>query len=295
MSKCAILVGHTGALGSRVFDHLKKHKWAVLTVGRNPKKSPNFLWDDFFSNDFSPIVKPDLIINCASPNRQYALSDPGNFRDWMMTHGRNLARLSQSLEVAKSISFSTVHVYSDKLIGDYSEDTNTRATHPYAQGHLALERMVTNAGWTVLRIANTFGAPGSAGILDYSAVTNHVIRQILNHESITLSGDPTMTRDFLPIDSFLSYLDSVIEGGQKFPLLNIASGRAVEIGAWRDYIVKFIQGRVETSTQPCMNAANKSEFFISSRLGHLGSVQLSRDIELELKGLIEFFIKKSME
>ena len=75
----------------------------------------------------------------------------------------NLSKsINESNHRPKIVNFSTVHVYSDSLMGKYDENSATRNSHPYAKYHLLREEILNNqfsSEFINLRLSNGVGVP----------------------------------------------------------------------------------------------------------------------------------------
>lgn len=293
MAKTALVVGPTGAIGSRIHEHLCSMGWTVLSTSRQkPANQFQFGWDAVFSQKISALRSVDLIINSASPNREWAAAHPDEFLEWMRDHGRRLVKLQKFCDSKLSFSMSTVHVYGDYSEGVLGEGSALNGSHPYAGGHKRLEGELLNTGWQVFRLSNTFGTAGTLGKLDPSAVTNDLARQIAQNGRAMLSEKQPIARDFLPMTTFLQILTRLIEKPEVWPVVNICSSRKVRLDLWRDFILQVHEEGPSGSAHFPEPMDPRSASY-SSLLGKVDIDQLTRDAKHELSELLGFLGSKS--
>lgn len=289
MTKVALVIGGTGALGSRINDYLKLQGWQTLATSRqNPTMSSELPWDDVFSCSSAKLKSVDLIVNCASPNSQWAASRPADFLKWMSSHGNNLVRLRDFCGAPTAMSLSTIHVYGETCAGFVDEKSKLHPKSPYARGHAALETSLIPNGWRVMRLSNTFGLHGMSGHLDMNAITNDLTCQIANTRNSEVFADKKEGRDFLPVLTMLRLLRQVLDAeGQTGPF-NLCTGRRISLEDWSQFIksvsTEGVFGNVlyPESCQACGP-------LYSSSLGQPSVDVLTADAKAEILALIQHF------
>lgn len=288
MSKSALVVGATGAIGSRVHDYLHLDGWNVLaTTRRTPQTKQELDWNTVFSGRSSTLRNVDLIINCASPNKAWASVNPRGFAEWMRAHGRQLSELRDFCSASLAFSISTVQVYGEYQIGTVDEMSPLEGQHPYAQGHSALESILFEANWNLLRLSNTFGTAGKAGKLDMSGVTNDLAFQIARTGDAELR-EGKQTRDFLPIKSMLTMLREMILKPCRPSIVNVCSGRMVSLERWKELIIAVHrEGLSGESAYPDSNELGGHRY--SSTFARIGDDELMHDTKFEITRLLEYF------
>lgn len=287
------MLGATGSLGSRVREHLVLRGWNVLTAGRGvPPFKNNIPWSEVFS-DNSVERRFDLILNCASPNRKFAEENPTYFYSWMVENGEALIKLAKRARASSAISLSTVHVYGSTAYGKISEDSPLMGQDPYARGHILREaKLLADSNWQVIRLSNTFGTPGYGGKLDLASLTNSLVRRWATGRGSPVDTTQLVSRDFLPISSFLDILERVVEAPLESPLVNIVSGRRVTVRDWCRYVVAVLEERQEIHLPP---SSQVDHLQISSVMGWPSSERLSDDSRQEILNLGEYFVRNDKE
>ena len=289
MTSTALVIGASGSIGSRILDHLEGEGWRVFSVGRQKPSTDNQLaWDLVFSNEVPAMMEVGLLVNCASPNREWASKNPQDFISWMKRHGKSLSRLREFCGSPLAYSMSTVHVYGDHQVGIIDEDSPLQGQHPYARGHLALEREIISNGWQVMRLSNTFGIAGSFGRLDTSAVTNDLTEQIARTGAAEELADKAAVRDFLPIQTLMRVFSQTILASETREVTNICSGRSVSVHNWRDFLYAVSKEGIDGETAfPSSNDSLAAKY--SSLLGPISLGDLTQDAKLEIDSLLSHF------
>lgn len=289
MTSTALVIGASGSIGSRIHDHLEREGWRVFSVGRQqPSTDYQLAWHLVFSNKVPALREVSLLVNCASPNREWASKNPQDFVSWMKRHGARLSMLREFCRSPLAYSMSTVHVYGDHQTGIIDEESPLQGQHPYARGHLALEREVISNGWQVMRLSNTFGIAGNFGRLDMSAVTNDLAEQIARTGAAQVLADKAAVRDFLPIQTFMRLFSQIILARETREVTNICSGRSVSVHNWRDFLYAVSKEGIDGETTfPNSNDSLAAKY--SSLLGPISSGDLTQDAKLEIDSLLSHF------
>ena len=231
-----LITGGTGYLGARIGDSLADNGYTVYLGSRKPSLNSKINncfqlitdWDDpelLFCNGF------DLIIHAAGINAQECAQNPDLAMHFNGEMTRLLARKSLAYGCKKFFYFSTVHVYKSPLLGTFDERSATYNHHPYAISHLngenALLKISKNSSLsaTVLRLSNCFGYPLTEETDCWNLVLNQFIRDALLKGKITIKGDSSSKRDFLPITEFNRILLEIIARSESTPkVINISTG-----------------------------------------------------------------------
>jgi UDP-glucose 4-epimerase len=105
--------------------------------------------------------------------------------------------------IERFIYFSTAHVYGAPLTGHFTEETPTKAAHPYATTHLEAESAVGTAhdreeilGIRV-RLSNGFGRPLAYETADWRTLTSDLCRQAVLEKRMEMRTDGLQQRNFI--------------------------------------------------------------------------------------------------
>jgi UDP-glucose 4-epimerase len=105
--------------------------------------------------------------------------------------------------IERFIYFSTAHVYGAPLTGHFTEETPTKAAHPYATTHLEAESAVGTAhdrgemlGIRV-RLSNGFGRSMAYETTDWRTLTSDLCRQAVFEKRMEMRTDGLQERNFI--------------------------------------------------------------------------------------------------
>jgi len=233
-----LITGGTGFIGHRIACLLNKLnlKVAVIDCVYNYSRINDFEYNTLYNNRVSKfkdvevipcdiinkdhlnsvikLVKPDIVIHCASPSRQSAFLRDVAYSSRTLTEGL-LNTLNSSIEcnVSKFVYISSSMVYGDFV--DYvSEDQPCNPINEYGILKLAGEQLVRS--YTLRhKLPHVIIRPSAVyGPDDYSdRVINKFLHAALNNETLYVNG-PKERLDF-------SYVDDVAEGIVKASLCNV--------------------------------------------------------------------------
>ena len=154
-------------------------------------------------------------------------------------HDRYTRPLLEACKLANVTRFfflSSVHVYSSRFLGPYDEESLTLNDHPYAQMKLDGEKMVAacrerGLHYFNLRLSNVIGYPVTPRIKAWNLVANDYALQLAYSNTVTIKGENSSARDFLPMSDFLNAIDLLVNL-QKVPqdfTFNVCSARCTSV------------------------------------------------------------------
>jgi UDP-glucose 4-epimerase len=208
-----LVAGGRGFLGGRIAAHLAEAGHHIILGSRTQAAAPPWLpqaepvvmqWDN--SDALRESCKQvDIVIHAAGMNAKECAEDPVRA---VMVNGVNTAGLVDAASAAgvkQFIYLSTAHVYCNPLVGNITEDTPVKNSHPYATSHLAGEQAVLMADardelhGVVMRLSNGFGAPMAPEANCWMLLINDACRQVIAQGSIKINSNGVSLRDFVPI------------------------------------------------------------------------------------------------
>jgi len=304
MKKTILITGGFGLLGGRLGQYLSKN-YNVILGSRSDKNETSQLlmvkkfkidWDNEASlNDACSLA--DIVIHASGLNAQECSSSPERALLVNGVYTQNLVKAAINQSVKKIIYLSSVHVYSDNLLGTITENTPTTNSHPYATSHVAGENAVLLAlsqghlDGAVVRIANAFGSPVSKDVNCWMLLINDLCKQVVVERSITLNSDSETVRNFVTIRNFCSVIEFLIEGNNTSNIVNIGSDKTYTIGEMATKIqsnclnVLGFEPPIIFKQKPSMS---KNSFdFQTNYLDSVG-FKLANDFDIEIKELIHF-------
>ena len=212
MSATVLLVGGFGNLGGRIAAHLGSLEGHhIVLASRKKQDAPNWAksaqtiqLDLTDPATFSNIpTSVNCIIQLAGTNDVDSAQNP-ELAHRVTAEGTS-ALLNNAVDngVERFIYFSTAHVYGAPLTGNFTEESPTNATHPYATTHLEAELAVGAAhergeilGIRV-RLSNGFGRPMTYEDADWRTLTSDLCRQAVLEKRMEMRTDGLQERNFI--------------------------------------------------------------------------------------------------
>jgi UDP-glucose 4-epimerase len=212
MSATVLLVGGFGNLGGRIAAHLGSlGNHHIVLASRRKQNAPDWAksaqtiqLDLTDPATFSNIPKSvNCIIQLAGTNDVDSAQNPELAQ--RVTVAGTSALLSNAVGkgIERFIYFSTAHVYGAPLTGHFTEETPTKAAHPYATTHLEAESAVGTAhdrgeilGIRV-RLSNGFGRSMAYETADWRTLTSDLCRQAVLEKRMEMRTDGLQERNFI--------------------------------------------------------------------------------------------------
>ena len=135
-----LITGGCGYLGSNLAIYLSNFGHKII-LGTRKKEffadwlpSAEIIYIDWHSSEslFEACKGVDQIIHAAGMNSQECLSNPISAMKFNCETTIKFAQAALKAGVKRFIFLSTIHVYSSKLIGVFSENSIPSNSHPYA-------------------------------------------------------------------------------------------------------------------------------------------------------------------
>jgi UDP-glucose 4-epimerase len=154
-------------------------------------------------------------------------------------HRRNVTGSVRLLQAARDrdlhlVFASSAAVYGDATTLPISETAPPAPIGPYGESKLAMEEAVLRHGQEyalrtlVLRLFNVLGPYQHPDHSD--SVVPRFVRAALAGQPMTVFGDGTQTRDFVPVSMVCAVIDQALEHGSTAPApVNVASGTATSV------------------------------------------------------------------
>ena len=145
---------------------------------------------------------------------------------------KSLLKLSMSINLKKIIYFSSVKIYSDKLVGQITENTCVFSNTIYARAHLYAESFLEynfrNLNYTILRLSNVYGSRINSNKGD-KYILNILLKSLINKKKFKINSKKDFYRDFISIDYFLYVIKFIIEKRPRVQILNLCRGKMYSI------------------------------------------------------------------
>jgi UDP-glucose 4-epimerase len=251
-----LVVGGNGYLGGRLSNFLASNRYDFKIGTSNPSfkiKKPygeKLIFCDVTNQDSLKVATKniDTVINLSGLN-SYGCEVNPNLADKINNQGAlNIAEACKLNKVNKLISFSTVHVYENPLIGLYGEDFQPKPTHPYGTSNLAGENSImqslqeSDIEFAILRLSNAVGSPSTYDTNCWSLVANNFCKQAVKTEKILIKNNRNTLRDFIAIHDICRSIKSLIDKplSHDNPVFNLSNGTSISIGEIAKLIVSSI-------------------------------------------------------
>jgi len=257
--KNILVTGGTGFLGSYIVQRCldEKARVRVFSTGtqlhniRHLLKNPRLHFIASDMGDAASLGKAvrgvDLVFHFASFTKtqesyQYPMKD---FQTNVV--GSMLLLEAMKDHGVKQIVFaSTGKVYGQPCYSPVDENHPISPQEPYSVGKYSIERYVLlyhklyQMNYLILRIFGIYGPrqlpkPGSlAGVISI------LVENILKFGKVDIYGNGSLKRDFLYIDDFVEFCCALIRGNRWQQILNVASGKTVDLRGVLKIIAKEI-------------------------------------------------------
>jgi GDP-L-fucose synthase len=258
-SKNVLVTGGNGFLGSRLVNILKEKHTKKIVIPDSKKCDLRNI-----DNCASILQEIDIVFHLAAKVGGIGLnqSKPGElFYDNLMM-GVNLMEEARKNKIEKFISLGTICSYpkftpipfkEDSIWDGYPEETN--APYGLAKKMLLVQSQAYKQQYNFESITifptNLFGQNDNFDE-DSSHVIPAIIKKVLNaiqnnHDSISLWGDGTPTRDFLYVDDAASGILLAAEKYSDPEPLNLGSGNEISIKDLANLIIKTMNANLKIS------------------------------------------------
>ena len=238
-----LITGGSGFLAGILSRYLsrKGHKIFLLTRNiRNVKYSNQNInvteisWENH-SSISSLFEDIDIVIHTAGFNSTSSARFPNESLSFSRISSELIIENAINSNVKKIIFFSSIHVYSHELNGDYSEDIIPQNNHPYALSNIAGEKIFIKASkekkieTVVLRLSNIYGKPTHIDSVDWSLLFNDVSKQAIKNKIVILNSSGEQERDFLTSQNFCHLINFFINNKTRYSVYNLASGSCLKV------------------------------------------------------------------
>ncbi|RHX91302.1 NAD(P)-dependent oxidoreductase [Leptospira yasudae] len=219
-----LITGASGYLGGRIFQNFaERQQFEIRLLSRS-----YFNINDFDNVDLRCIdwknstdleaacERMDTVIHLAGMNAADSVQNPIEAYEINVLNTIRLLEASVRKGVKKFIYFSTAHVYSNSLNGEFTEESSVKNFHPYAATHKAAEdiiRYYASLGKIdsyVLRLSNAYGPPVSTHTNCWSLLINDLCKQAVTDKKLVLKSNGLQKRDFISISDVIQALDLLL-------------------------------------------------------------------------------------
>lgn len=241
VAKRILITGGFGYLGGRLAVDLASRGYIIRLSSRVHTGAPDWLPEaEVVQTDLldpislrHAVQSVDIVIHLAAMNAQACLENPKAAITSNIGGTQALVDAAVDAGVQRLVYFSTIHVYGNPLEGCITEETPTKAYHPYAMSHRAAEDIVCHAHMTgqiegiVVRLSNAFGAPVDESASCWILLLNDLCKQAVKTQKMSLKTSGIQRRDFIPITELsgvITHLINLAPERLKRVIFNTGSG-----------------------------------------------------------------------
>ncbi len=222
-----LLIGSSGYLGSELFYFFKNKNNKIIRV--SSKNGSDYNYNKIHQlksfKNFDIVFVLSGLDESKSLNLKKAITVKKQILE-------SLLKLSSSVKLKKVFYLSSVKVYSDKLIGQISENNKIFSNSIYSKAHLYAENYLIdnykNINFTILRLSNVYGS-----LINSNKGNKYILNSLLNSISkkkkFIIKSKSDFYRDFICIDYFLYVIKFLIKKNPKLKILNLCRGKMYNI------------------------------------------------------------------
>ena len=157
----------------------------------------------------------DTLIHLAGPNIHSSSYDPENIIRYHIKLTERLLRVAKSNNLKKFIYLSTIHVYGKNLKDIVTEDTKPIPVHPFAEAHLAAEKILAsqadNVSVKIIRCSNSFGIPYFENEKCWKLVVNNFCKSAFQNGGLIINSSGQDYRDFISVGDVAQAIHYLME------------------------------------------------------------------------------------
>jgi len=237
----ALIIGGFGYLGCRIGSYFSQKDFDITLLSRSSisyKKeflnfeysSLDFSWDQPHKNNF--FKDYDVIVHSAGMNALDSKNNPNAAYNFKTSSNKIILDSIKDSHNVKYFYISSAHVYDEKCVGDFNEDSSTNNKHPYAKAIIAGEDVINESSNEnknyILRCANGFGAP----IIDqedcWNLYVNNICKQAFEDKIIYINH-PFESRNFIPITQTCKIIEFIIHNNFQSQTFNVGSQKNMKL------------------------------------------------------------------
>ena len=312
MNSGVLLLGGFGTIGARLAARIATaNRHPLVLSSRTHRDAPPWapqartcVIDVTDGRDWSHHLEGiDTIVHLVSLTDFQAKDDPGLARRVGVDGTQRLLEYATRHRVRRIVFLSTGHVYGTPYTGHITELTIPNPQQPYAETHLAAERLLANAhdsgsiSAIRLRLSNGFGHPMLSDNTIWQVLINDLVRQAVETEALVLRSSGLQERNFIPFADVCTAILHTIDLPE-----SSASGGLFNLGSTVSLRIIDAAERVRERAQRLLNKSiplhvpmNTAEeryphlVYDSAKLRATG-LQLSDDLDTEIDALLRYCV-----
>ena len=298
-----LIMGGLGYLGGRMAKYFSDKGYAVIIATRKPENNipktiphnAKVMQLDYNSDEqLNKAMKEiDTLIHLAGPNIHSSSYDPENIIRYHVKLTERLLRATKSNNLKKFIYLSTIHVYGKNLKDIVTEETKPIPVHPFAEAHLAAEKILSaqadNVSVIIIRCSNSFGIPYFENEKCWKLIVNDLCKSAFQNGRLIINSSGQDYRDFISVGDVVQAIHYLLELNNEkgiYDIYNVGSSRSTPIIEIAKKIQKVLKDRFDYDCPIIKNKPskemNKPKHFILSteKIKRLGFTSKLGDDEI---------------
>jgi len=306
-NKKILITGGFGCIGGSLGAYLSERGESVSLATRNKHVKPIKGISDckpVYSNfsDFNSLLSItkniDCVVHLASVNSDICQNDYELANEVNGVNTQKIIDASIINGVQYFIYFSTAHVYSTPLEGSFTEESDTKSTHPYSTSHIIGENYLKKVieaneiSGAIFRLSNSVGLPVNKHANCWKLIFNDLCRSAIKENTLKIQSNPFIKRDFISLDVVSKITHHFIKKSPKKhnPIFNISSGNSISLMDVGD----LISQRYKFLFQDELNLIYSSDGQYDNDL-FIDNAKLMNEIEFEICNNLEEKVDELLE
>lgn len=214
MLESLIITGASGFLANSLIASIPCHNLYLVTS--NPSQFPGVQTYPSLSHLASLGIlarsSQTLLIHTAFPNSSYCQLYESQLLNDILIFSQELSILSRQTSLTV-INLSSIHVYGPNLRGMIDESNPLKPATSYGRLKAFTESVFSELPDLILinlRLSNVFGLPPHTEHQSNLLFLQDCCRNVFSTGLIHIKSNPSLTRDFLPIPTFVSTIQSLL-------------------------------------------------------------------------------------
>tara|TARA_Y100000589_G_scaffold42800_1_gene35858 strand:+ start:6372 stop:7223 length:852 start_codon:yes stop_codon:yes gene_type:complete len=219
----------------------------------NKFSSQEINWESFDSLKEACSNK-DIVIHTAGINSKECSRDPINSYKFNSLISGKLGLACHQEKVKVFLYLSTIHVYSNNLVGTINENSKTQKKDFYTKSKILAENIfhdlsdLDNTKFIILRISNVFGNPLLKNCSCWKLFLNNICKEAITNQTITINSNPLIIRNFISLEFFINKIEHIINDSYNlnyYEIFNITSEKMYTLQEIANLVKKKIKNLLD--------------------------------------------------
>ena len=225
------LLGSLSALGQYLWHRLEQDQIKYIPFGTSPShhsvNSPFKYTQSYLDIDFSELNENDIVVFSSGIGDVRFCEHNADLSEYKnLVVPTKISSICQDIG-CKFIYFSSAAVFGNPQFGHISFDTPYSPISLYGHHKMLAEQFLLQQSCSyIFRMFSTYG-PFQKKMLVFDILSK--VQTNFTEKSITLTGSPDSSRDFLHHEAVYQSLLSIINAQDKSHIHNIASGKSITV------------------------------------------------------------------